>query len=343
MKNNTIVLALFLVGLLFSCENNEITYPDFDYTTVYFANQFPLRTLELGKDLQVDNSLDNEHKVRINATMGGVYSNSQDRIIDFEIDETLCDGIQFDNGADLEPLPANYYNIESNQIVIKSGEILGGVEVEFTDSFFQDPLSLTQHYVIPVLMTSVKSADSILSGNPSVDNPNRVISSDWVTPPKDYVLYGIKYVNPWHANYLRRGEDQISDGSTTITDIRSAEYVENDELVKITTTGFKECVLPITIYEDDNLTTRANIELILTFDDNNNCTISSNASSYTITGTGEFVSNGEKNSFGGVDRDALYLDYTVELTDLGYSYTTKDILVTRDRGIAPEYFSVISE
>ncbi len=343
MRKNIILLTFSIVGLLFSCQNDEISYPDFDYTTVYFANQYPLRTLELGRDPQVNNSLDNEHKVKITATMGGVYSNSEDRIIDIEVDESLCDGVNFQDGSDLVPLPNNYYSLESNQITIERGNILGGVEVQFEDAFFQDPLTLDRHYVIPILMTNVKNADSILSGNALVNVPNKMVSSDWVVTPKDYVLYGIKYVNPWHANYLRRGEDQISDGNTTVTDVREEEYVEYDELVSLSTTGFRQCSLPITIYEDDNLTTRANIELILTFDDDNNCVISSNSSSYSISGAGEFVIDGETNSIGGTDRDALYLDYTVDLQDLGYNYSTKDTLVNRDRGISPEYFSVIVE
>lgn len=340
MKVNKILLAFLVAGLLSACENEDVTYSDFDYTTVYFANQYPLRTLELGDDPQIDNSLDNEHKVKINATMGGVYANLEDRIIDIQIDESLCDGVSFDGGADLTAMPTNYYNLAENQIIIEAGNILGGVEVELTDAFFEDPLTISQHYVIPLVMTGVTNADSILAGRAIVDAPSRVVSSDWEIAPKDYVLYAVKYVNPWHANYLRRGTDQISDGSSTSTDIRREEYVEYDELVSLSTESLTGCSLPITIYEDDNLTTRANIEMILTFDNNNNCAISGNSSAYTISGTGKFVTDGEKNSMGGIDRDGLYLDYTVELTDLGYTYTTKDTLVVRDRGIAPEYYNI---
>lgn len=343
MKFNRIFLGLLIAGGLLSCQNEDITYPDFDYTTVYFANQYPMRTMVLGDDPQVDLTLDNEHKVKVTATMGGVYSNTKDRVINIEIDESLCNGITFDDGSDLVALPNEYYNLESNQIVIEAGNVLGGVVVEFTSAFFEDPLAIGRHYVIPVVMTQVANADSILSGKAIVDTPNRTVSSDWEITPKDYVLYGIKYVNPWHANYLRRGEDQISDGATTTTDVRRKEYVEHDEIVSVSTLSYRECSLPITIYEDDNLTTRANVELLLSFDDNNQCTISSNSPSYTINGTGKFVKDGEKNSIGGLDRNALYLDYTVELTDLGYTYSTKDTLVTRDRGITPEYYTIAVE
>lgn len=340
MKLSKILLSAFAVVVIYSCENKEVTFPDFDYTTVYFANQFPVRTLELGEDSEVDNSLDNQHKVKITATMGGVSTNTQDRTIDIAVDASLCNGLEFSDGAILEPMPSNYYNLASNQIVIKAGSILGGVEVELTDAFFQDPLTLSKHYVIPVLMTDVANADSILSGSPVVENPNRLVSTDWKNTPKDYVLYAVKYVNPWHANYLRRGFDQISDGVSTISDVRHQQYVENDEVVKTSTLSLKSCSLPITIYNDDNKTTRESIVLTLTFDDSNNCTVSGSGAGFTASGTGKFVSKGEKNSMGGKDRNGLYLDYTVELTNLGYTYTTKDTLVCRDRGIVPEYYSV---
>ncbi|MCW3785830.1 DUF5627 domain-containing protein [Plebeiibacterium sediminum] len=344
MKIHKILLAVFIAGVLFSCDNEDVSYPDFDYTTVYFANQSPIRTLELGEDPQVDNTIDNERKVKITATMGGVYANSKDRTINIVVDETLCEGLSYTSGSsELVAMPSSYYNLASNQITIKAGEILGGVEVQLTPDFFADPLALDQHYVIPLVMTDVANADSILSGKPLVENPDRFIAADWELAPKDYVLYGIKYVNQYHANYLRRGEDVISDGVSSVTDIRREEYVERDELVSVSTLSLTECSLPVSIKEDDNETTRANIELLLAFDDNNNCTVSSNSSSYTVSGTGKFVTDGEKNSMGGYDRDALYLDYTVELTDLGYTYATKDTLVCRNRGVAPEYRLVSKE
>ncbi|WP_297098596.1 DUF5627 domain-containing protein [uncultured Draconibacterium sp.] len=343
MKVYKILLAVLVAGIMSSCGNQDVSFPDFDFTTVYFANQYPLRTLELGDDPQVDNSLDNEHKVKIMATMGGVYANNEDRIIDISVDESLCDGVSFVGGSEILPMPSNYYTLEANTIEIKAGEILGGVVVQFTDAFFNDPQSITNKYVIPLVMTGATNADSILSGKATVANANRMVSADWEIAPKDYVLYAVKYVNKWDANYLRRGVDEISDGAGTVTDIRRSEFVEYDEVVSISTNSLTECTLPISIYEEDNLTTRATVDLKLTFDSDNNCTVSGSTSAYSISGTGRFVTDGEKNSMGGVDRDGLYLDYTVELIDLGYTYTTKDTLVSRDRGIVPEYYNITVE
>lgn len=347
MKLNKIFLVV--IGAMFAlsaCHNGDIEFDDYDYTTVYFASQYPIRTLELGEDNNVDNSLDIEHKVKITATMGGVYSNTKDRIIDVEVDTSLCTGAYFsESNSKIYPMPSSYYSLESNQITIESGSTLGGVIVSFTDDFFADEMCLSTNYVIPLVMTNVTNADSILQGDAAVDNPNRLVAEDWNTVPKDYILYAVKYVNPWHGKYLRRGVDVIDSAGVTSTDSRHEEYVAYDEVVTLTTMAYKKCSLPITIYCEDDLTTRADINVWLTFDDENNCTVSNDPSitSYSISGTGKFVTDGEENSWGGEDRDGLYLDYTVELSDLGYTYSTKDTLVARNRGITADYFEVVIE
>lgn len=338
-KNILIGSAIALIGLS-SCENQDATFPDFDYQTVYFANQCPVRTLELGEDLYVDNSLDNQRKVKIVATMGGVYQNTQDRVIDFKVDESLCDNLYFaKTDTKVTPLPEEYYTLASNQIVIPSGSILGGVEVQLTDAFFEDEKCLSNNYVIPVVMTDVQGVDSILQGTPQVDNPNRCLSSDWSVVPRDYVLYAIKYVNPWHGVYLRRGIDVVvkSDGST-VNEIRHKQYVENDEEVNLSTNSLKANTLSLTTYNESGQAVKFNLKLA--FADDQTCTVSGTSDDYEISGSGKFVSKGEKNSMGGKDRDAIYLDYSVNFKNLSMRYATKDTLVLRNRGVAPEYFSV---
>ena len=87
----------------------------------------------------------------------------------------------------------------------------------------------------------------------------------------------------------------------------------------------------------DNIDSR----LKLSFSGDGNCTITSNASGVKASGSGKFVSKGDKNSWGGVDRDVLYLDYTLKYD--GINCATKDTLVVRDRGVAPDYFNVIAK
>lgn len=341
MKINRICRGLTVaITLLVSCKNEEVAYPDFNYKAAYFATQYPLRTVVLGEELLVDNSLDNQHKVDIKATIGGVYENRENVVIDIKVDESLLDGLYFNNGgAKIIPMPSNYYTLASSQITIPSGSILGGVQVQLTDAFFADPSSISRTYVIPLVMTGLSGADSILKGNPAVANPSRFIMQNWITRPKDYVLYAVKYVNPWHGNYLRKGADQITkaDGSVTSV-VRHTPYVENNEVVSISTGSLKTANLPLAIKNSSG--TNVPFTLVLNFADDGTCTVGSNSANFEIAGSGKFISKGEKNSIGGSDRSAIYLDYTVNFKNLNLRYATKDTLIVRDRGIKAEYFDV---
>lgn len=315
-----------------SCRNQDIEFPDYDYTTVYFPYQFPVRTIVLGEDIY-DNTLDNEHKCEIYASMGGVYSNKQKIDIDITVDNTLCDNLYYDTEF-LNPvlaMPSDYYTLASNRISL-DGTLQGGVEVQLSDAFFADPSAIRNTYVIPLRMTNVINADSILSGRANVEEPIKVYAPDWNIQPKDFVLYSIKYINPWHANYLRRGEDVISDSDTSFTTVRRSEFVEKDEVVSIKTASMNTVEFPVTVVNtsDENET----CTLLLTFNENNNCTVSTTTSGLTASGTGSFVEKGEKNSWGNKDRNAIYLDYTIDMG--GKTYVSKDTLVVRDRGVKLE-------
>lgn len=334
------ILALLSILLcLFSCENEEWDFPDFEYSTVYFSYQRPVRTLVMGEDI-FDNTLDNEHKIKIYATWGGGYSNNNDVLVDFIVDESLCDDLYYlDENDDDKVLvmPSNYYSLASNQIVIPKGSVSGGIEVKLEDAFFNDTLALKRNYVIPLLMTNVTNADSILVGKKAVDLPNPNVATDWEIVPKNYTLYAVKYINTWDGHYLRRGEDIISESGTTETEIRHQQYVENDEVVKLNTESLTKTEFPLTLLDENGA--NVDVSLILEFNNEGSCTITTDSNSITATGVGTFVKKGEKKSWGNKDRDVLYLDYSVDLGTR--QYTTKDTLVARDRGVGMELFNVI--
>lgn len=344
MKTNKIFLwlAVASVSTLTACmKNHDISFPDYNYQTVYFGTQYPIRTVELGEDLFVDNSLDNAHKVSIKATTGGVQENKKDLVIGFTVDTSLCSRLYFPSdkgGNKIVPLPSNYYQLAANQITIPKGSLLGGVEVQLTDAFFQDPLSIGNTYAIPVLLNSVKGGDSILRGIPAVPNPNRAIDGNWTIKPRDFVIYAIKFVNTWHGNYLRRGTDAIT-GSFTQTVTRHKQYVENDDVNMLSTASLTKLNFPVVFKNASG--GNVNCTLQLTFDATGNCTIASITSGVTASGSGKFVQKGEKNSWGAQDRDALYLDYTVDLTSQNMHVVTKDTLVMRDRAVPLETFSPV--
>lgn len=330
-----LTLAATLTGVL-SCQNSDWEFPDYEYSAVYFAYQSPIRTITLGEDI-FDTTLDNNFQCQIMATMGGVYRNNNNIEIGIRVDNSLCDNLAYEDGGDIIPMPANYYSLSSDRIVIKQGEILGGVTVQLTPDFFNDPLSLETNYVIPVVMTSVNNADSILSGIPLVDNPRRGVADDWDIEPKDYILYAVKYINKYDANYLRRGKDVIT-GAQSGTINRNTEFIEKNEEI----TGISTRTLTTIAWEHqtrDIAGFARNNTLLLNFDNQDNCTITSETVGITASGTGKFVSKGDKNSWGNQDRDALYLEYTVDYGDVQFAIT--DTLVVRDRGLKAEWFTTV--
>ena len=161
--------------------------------------------------------------------------------------------------------------------------------------------------------------------------------ADSVLESKNYVLCAVKFVNPWQATYLRRGVDVITsaDGTQT-TEVRHAQYVENDELMNLTTLGFNAAAMNVSLKDASGKATTCKLQLLF---NGNECKISALTEGFTADGSGSFVEKGEKQSMGGKDRNALYLKYTVSSAALGKSVTTTDTLVVRDRGIAPEYFT----
>ncbi|WP_186756530.1 DUF5627 domain-containing protein [Echinicola salinicaeni] len=333
-------ILIAIVLIFSSCENEDWEFPDFDYQTVYFAYQFPVRTITMGEDI-FDTSLDNEGKFKLMVTTGGVYSSPNDVSVQIEVDESLAEGLLFEEGGDeIEVLSSEYYQLSSETVTIPRGEIAGGVEVQLTGAFFNDPRAIKKTFVLPVKITGVANADSVLSGVPVVEDPKRAIAEDWFPAPKDFTLYAVKYVNEWHGNYLRRGKDIITGKDGVIIDetiIRHEENVEDDEINELLTQSLSEVVFPLTLAGEggENITA----DLLLTFDDQGNCTVSAANDGYTASGSGKFVKDGEKSSWGNQDRDAVYLEYEIDLPQM--QVASVDTLVLRDRGVGMEVFSPV--
>src|SRR6188768_621700 len=183
----SILCAGVLSVLTMSCENQDVEFPDYGESTVYFAYQYPVRTIVLGEDIY-DTSLDNEHKCEIYATMGGVYENKKNIAIEIAVDNSLCSNLFFDGGYTIpvQPMPASHYTLSGDQISLDH-KLQGAVGVQLTDAFFADPNALQNTYAIPVRMVDVTNADAILSGKPKIENPERTNATHWDVQPKDYV------------------------------------------------------------------------------------------------------------------------------------------------------------
>lgn len=312
-------LLVFSASALTSCENGDTDFDDFDYTTTYFPYQTPIRTLVLGNDENVDVTTDNAHQCHIYAMIGGARD-GRNATINFEVDTTLCKNLYFSDGTAVKAMPSSYYTLASNQI--KTSGINGYVTVDLTDAFFADTANIAGTYVIPLVMTDAVGVDSILRGKTVYSNAVRTNSSDWDIVPKDYVLYMVRFICPWAGNYLRRGVDVTTENGTSTTTTRHSEYVENDEVVALTTKSLHSVIFPVS----------SSYSLLITFDDSGVGTITSATSGYTVSGTALFGEKTEKKAWGNKDRDALYLDYTV--TNGTKTIATKDTLVARDRGVS---------
>lgn len=346
--------------MMTSCENKEAEFPNFDYSTVYFAYQYPVRTIVLGEDIY-DNTLDNQHKCAIYATMGGVYSNDKNIDIDVTVDNSLCDNLFFNATSPVVPMPSNYYTLAGNKISLNKS-MQGSVEVQLTDAFFADSKSLERTYVIPLRMTNVVNADSILSGIPKVGGASRTNIAMWDVQPKDYVLYCVKFINPWDAIYLRRGVDVITKDGESSTNVRHKEFVEKDELIRLSTSSLTDILIPTDYKSKFGLD--LGLKVKVNFAQDLKCSvlpiadyqINDSVRVYNIStnGNGEFIKKGEKNSWGNKDRDVLHIKYTigyeVETTfpktlparpaDIQVvTYNTTDTMVFRDRGIKLEVFT----
>lgn len=358
-----------------SCYNADNDFPDYDKgTKAYFAYQNPIRTLVLGNDIY-DNSLDNDHKCRIWATMGGAYG-GRDAVVNVIIDETLCENLYFlDDGgyerAKVLPLPHEFYNYNEvkNATINYNGDSRGYLEIRFEKEFFEHAKtsSADTTFVIPVRMTGVTGIDAILSGTPLSANPVRQNASDWLELPMDYTLYCVRYMNPWQGKYIRRGVDVVTENASdeskkTVNTVVRKDFSlynsdiehyskmdpsnpvnQNDEICAIKTKNLKQAIFPVS-FKTSGASVPCN--LILTFDDNNKCTIdvddAAKAAGVIASGNGEFITKGTERSeykdyqWGSIEgqpvqRDILRLEYDVKFTDKDIHVLTNDTLVVQTR------------
>ena len=357
LKKYIFGVALGALSLtLASCYNADKDFPDYEEgTTAYFAYQYPIRTLVLGNDIY-DNTLDNEHKCRIWATMGGAYG-GRNAVADIIVEDTLCNDLWFvDAGGNasyrVTPLPSTHYQLLSNQIPY-NGDARGYVEVKFTDAFFNDSNAIKDYYVIPLRMTHVEGIDRILTGTPREGlSPVRQNTADWEILAKDYVLYCVKYMNPWQGKYIRRGIDIVTENGVNTTNVRKdysmvntdkERYTENpvnqnDEICGISTKNMTQAIFPVS-FKTSGASISCN--LILTFN-GDKCTISTADENVTADGDGEFITNGTEraeykdyqwgsNNGKPVQRDILRLKYNVNFTEKNIQVSTNDTLVVQTR------------
>jgi uncharacterized protein (DUF1330 family) len=341
-----LVIIIALVFSIIACENQEITKDDFGSTSVYFPYQTPVRTLVLGKYDLGFNDNDNNGRFEIGVVMSGVFENTIDRRVFFEVAPQIIDSTQLVgvDSVNVQVLPASYYTIEQQSpVTIPAGSVNGRIPIQLTDAFFDDPLSFAEfgevNYVIPLRITDFENLDSLLTGVPLVDNPIRIRSSDWAVTPKDYTLFGIKFMNKYQGKYLRRGADVMTNSANEVTtSTYIAEFIERDEVIDLTTSG-RFNVNYVNRVRRGELSSPGDVSIELAFNADDTCTISGRGNDpYNVSGSGRLVENGDE--WGGKPRDVIYLDYSYTDAVNNETHAVKDTLVIRNRDVKFEQFTI---
>lgn len=333
---------------MIACKNQDVDFPDFDYTAAYFPRQYPVRTLVLGNDIY-DNTNDNDHKFLISARFGGVYKNTKDRIFKIRLDESLCQDVTFKSSSEpILAMPHEYYRLSStDQLIIPAGDFYGSIEVQLTEAFFNDPLAIKLGYAIPLRIVSTNDVDSVLQGKLlfQIPNPDCRIASQWETSPKDFTMFAVKFVNPYHGHYLHRGVSVVKDKENHALETTTyrTTYIEQNEIWELVTTGRSQVSVKESTHSSLFI---GELNLLLDFSENGNCTVSGISSiktetkatiDYPVTGNGTFINDGD--AWGGAKRDAIHLKY--QFTDGINTYSATDTLVIRDRGVVMEVFEPV--
>lgn len=184
MKRYSILLSLVLaLPFMFSCEKYDDYIKDFDYSTVYFATQRPVRTI-VARDVM---------EFKFGVALGGKRENTVAESAKFEVDPSLLQTV--DGASQFTLLPAEYYTLSNNsEFVIPAGGFIGDVTLTLNKELFTaDPIAVTNTYALPVRITET-SADSILAGH-------------------EYSIIVVKYQSPYHGTYYSKGVEYELDGT----------------------------------------------------------------------------------------------------------------------------------
>lgn len=232
--------VVVLAAVLFSCEGYEDYTYDYDYTSVYFASQTPLRTIVA----------DGEMTFEFGVTMGGVRQNNDEIVTSFSIEDSLLS--LYDVEGTYTLMPEEYYSLSSDsEFIISEDEYTGTVTCTINqDLFTADDLAADETYAIPVQLIST-SADTIL-------------------PEKDYSIIVVKYASPYSGTYYSKGVQYMLDSVGVATD--TSAYYDADLSQNATKTF---TTLGVTSITTTSLGYNIDGDMQLTINDDNTVTVTS--------------------------------------------------------------------
>jgi hypothetical protein len=305
-----LLASLLLVGILVSCYEDYIN--DFDYSSIYIPLQLDVRTFVVGEGMKFD----------LGVEVGGVRDNSKDRIVTFQVDNSLITPAALNQlkGAaayisaavapvsTLLPLPANYYSMTStSQFVIKQGTHQGKITVKPDSTrFLADPATIIPTYAIGIKLLSA-DADSLISS-------------------KKTEIIAVKFENMFFGNYWHGGVTTVKDPSDA-TVVNTINYYTQIPVSEVKTWTLKS-VTPYSVAANgysDVSSSPAN-EFTLTVNGANVTIASSPTGKYAIQPDGASTYNHAKL----LQNRRIYLNYKYRAAD-GNWYHAKDTLTFRNR------------
>ncbi|MGQ1784497.1 DUF1735 domain-containing protein [Saccharicrinis sp. GN24d3] len=290
MKIYKLIFASFLVlSLMASCEKYEDYVNDFDYTTVYFGTQKPLRTIVAYDEMEFE----------VGVALGGMRDDNGTHSVSFEVDENLL--VDIPEAAGFQLLPEEYYTLgdESNFNIIKDHMRTVNVSLN-KEAFTADPLSVTNTYALPLRITSA-SVDSI----PGSELETATIDS------RDITIVVVKYISPYHGTYYSKGVQYELDGTGAHVDTVT---FTNENLSQNMTKEFT--TLALNTISTNTISANTNGQIDLTIGDDNAVEIATSV-----------VAVSDNNSVYNADDKTIYMDYKFEKS--GTMYHTLDTLILR--------------
>ncbi|MCD7970599.1 MAG: DUF1735 domain-containing protein [Alistipes sp.] len=273
---------------------------DYEYSSVGFALQRPLRTLVADRDMEIF----------VGVYIGGKRENDMTDYAKFVIDEDLL------IGTGLTLLPETHYVIGSPDTftVRKQNLPVADVSLKFTEDFYNDPNALDQtYYALPLRITS-HSLDSITDG-------------------LDYSIVAFKYISYFSGTYYVRGHktyDTLDEDGNPVTVTES--YYNKDLSQNITRQleNLSRYSLRRPGLANSGTTTPNKTQLVMTFEPGDWTGETYNVIVETGTHANSFpISNASGTYYPNEERPRIELVYTYLDRDTGITYHVEEELILR--------------
>ena len=217
MKKYIFILGL-MCSLLTACYGDYTM--DYEYTGVYSAYQYDLRSFVIGEGAKFD----------FTVALAGIVNNDEDREIKVQIEDelvtgdlseiypeagvaefTALDGLKgqgkfgllsqsyvskaFAGVSEIRPLPSSYYIVEGiDDLVIRKGRHTAAVTIKATEEMFTDEKAFGAYYAIGFRILEAEA--------------------DVVVKDRSFEIIGVKCENRFYGNWYHGGKTVIKNDST---------------------------------------------------------------------------------------------------------------------------------